>query len=185
MKIGTVILVLLLALFGSGFLLSQTMHLTEELNANQEQLARLQLEKQSLEAQYQALLNERNQLAQRATGLSVENEELHSQLDAMQTERRNLNDQIATLQNQLQVVQRSNRLVTGLANALTGHIALAILILPSLPLSMGAVYVMTHPKKTKPDARQTYSSRHQGTIQATLTRDELHQIAQQRRLKGE
>ena len=181
MRIGTVLLLLLLALFGSGFLLDRSLNLTEDLTATQEQLAQLQAQQRTIEAQYQALLTENDRLTQQVSGLTVENEDLRTRLEAMQGQRKELNDQIALLQNQLDVAQAANHVLDPLTNASAGRIALGLLIVPILPLSLGAAYIMTHPKVTHVAKQPKARTDDHETFQAAVTREELHMISQRRR----
>jgi septal ring factor EnvC (AmiA/AmiB activator) len=183
MKIGTVILLLLLSLFGSGFLLNQTMHLTDQLNTNHEQLAQLQLEKQTLEVQYQALLADRNQLAQSVERLSAENTDLYMKLDSLEAERNEINARIDVLQNELDDARAANPLLAELANVSSGRMALALLVVPILPLSISTLYMIIRQKNTHTSVRITNPRIDPESIQTALTREELHLIAQRRRSK--
>ena len=172
---------LLIALFGFGFLMDHSINLSRELTEARDQLTRMQSEMQSLQAQYQAILGERNQLTEQVSRLTNENSALQARIQSLDSERLALSAQIEILQNQLNLAKKANPLLARLIAFPKRGLAAALILVPMLPLSLGAVYVMTHPKKTDRPVTQADRTAGQESFQATLTREELHFIARRRR----
>ena len=175
MRVGTAIFLLFLALFGFGYFLAHSVNLSQELDETRQQLARLQQESRALEAQYRILLEERNRLTGQVTGLTGENENLRRRIDTLETERVALSRQIESLEGQVVLAQRANGLFGWLVS---DHGPLALLIVPALPLSLGAAYVMAHRKAANPSSRLPTNP---ATFRALLTREEMYLLRQHRR----
>ena len=175
-----VILLLLLVPIGCGFLLSSTLSLNQELTEAKDQLARMQADMQMLQAQYQALVEEKSRLAEQVSGLTGENAGLRARVETLEAERLVLTGQIDALQGKLAFIEAVNSIPAWLGSS--ARRVAALLILPVVPLSFGAVYVMTHQKATnRPAVRTKRRGQRQNTFQAELTREEFHILAQLRR----
>jgi|KBSSwiStaDraftv2_1062776.scaffolds.fasta_scaffold905784_2 hypothetical protein len=181
MRFGSIILLPLLALIGFGFFLAYSINLSSELIETRAHLAQVQAERQALEAQYQALVEEKNHLTVQLSGLAGENTDLRLRLGTLESERQTLSSQVETMQAQLNHAQRTNLLLSGLFSSSVGRLA-ATLVVPIIPLSLGAVYAITRPKGArKPTLPRSLSTEPHTKIQATLTREEFHLITQRRR----
>ena len=180
MRIGSILFLLLLALFGFGFLLSHSITLNQELTDAQDQLAHLQTQQQALEVQYQALLEERNRLTSQVSSLTADNENLRTRVSTLEAERQSLTEQIETLQKQLNLAQRANPILNWLVSAHVERLTAALLVVPILPLSLGAVYIMTYPKGAHFLAPTNNVTPGKAKYRATLTREELQWIARRR-----
>lgn len=175
------VFLLLVALFGFGFLLSHSINLTMELTKTKNQLERVQSDMQMLKAQYGALVEAKNQLTEQVARLISENNGLRIKGETLEAERLALTSQIETLQRQLDFVEKANPILAWLVSARVRSVA-ALLVVPVVPLSFGAVYMITHQKANKPTVASKKGRREsQPTFQAALTREELHFIAQHRR----
>lgn len=178
MRISTIVALPLLALIGFGYFLSHSISTSRELLETREQLAQIQAAHQALELQYQTLVQEKNSLAAQAEALRHENADLHEQVTALGTQRQALASQIEPMRTRLALLEEANPLLTQLLALPAGQLA-AFLLVPMLPLSIGAVYVMVHAKTSRNKGPQT-----EGTFQAALTREELQWIARRRRQKS-
>jgi hypothetical protein len=181
MSVGNFILLTLLALIGLRYCLAYNIGLSQELIETRRQLLQVQAERQALDAQYQSLMEEKNQLADQVSGMTNENEELRVQMKTLKDEQQVLNSQIEDLQKELKLIHKANPI---LAWFFAGPIekVVAILLLPILPLSLGAAYIMTHAKEIRgTGATVSYSGQRQTTFQVGVTREELHLIALHRR----
>ena len=175
--LGNVILLLLLALGGFGFLLSYSLNLTRELAETKSQLARMQSEVQTFEARYQALAEEKNRLTELVSGLNSENAGLRTRVQSLETERLELAGQIETLQKQVALTREADPIIAWLVSTTTGRLA-TLFLLPAVPLSFGAVYIIARRKAT---ASLKSREGDQATVQAVLTREEFHFIVERRR----
>jgi cell division protein FtsB len=185
MRVGTAILLPLLALFGFGFFLAFSFNLSRELIETRNQLTGLQTEKQALEAKYQALIVETNRLTGQVSGLTSENEDLRRRIDTLEVERVSLTHEIETLQGQLALAQKANSLFAWLVSGPAERSPLALLVIvPMLPLSLGTAYVIGHHKGRRPPVRPANRLEpSSATFQGLLTREEFHIIAQYRKLR--
>jgi hypothetical protein len=175
-----VIVLPLLALIGFGFCLAFNMNLTKELMETREQLARAQSERQTLEAQYLRLVQANNDLSAQISARSAENAGLQRQLETIKTERRMLSEQVTTLQNQMALFRRANPLLDSFVSSPVKKLA-AVLLLPVVPISLGAIYVRKHTKRAGGVAKRKMSTNDLDTYQVALTREELNWIERQRR----
>lgn len=182
MRVGNVVLFILLALTGFGFCLAYSINLSRELTDTRALLSQVQAERQALEAKYQALAEEKNRLASQVSDLSGKNVNLRQRVEDLKSERLLLTNQLDGLQKQLALVQKANPLLTWLLSLPAGHVAVAALMVPVVPLSLGAIYVMSHAKNIRFDGTQRKHGQ-AGLVKfhGDLTRDELHLIAQHRR----
>ena len=178
--LGSVMFVLLLALFGFGFSLAYTVSLSRQLTEMQTQLANLQGELQAVRVQYAMLLEERNQLAAQAAGLSSENAALRARIETLESERQSLGGQIQSLQRRLALIAEADSLLGWLNSSFVGRLA-ALLVVPVMPLSFGAVYILRHRRITRPQAASTKSS---APFQAALTREEFHELGRLRKSRA-
>ena len=179
MRFGDALLLLLLALIGFGFLLSHSLNLNQELTEARYQLAQTQSELRAVEAQVQALMEEKNRLTAQVAGLAGDNTALQARLDTLESDRLILRAQIETLQAQVAFVESTSPLLGWLAASPGGRVAILLLV-PALPLSFGLAYRLAHRQATQPN---TVPPAAHSTFQATLTREELHQLAQLRRAR--
>jgi cell division protein FtsB len=179
--IGSVILIVVLVLISFGFLVDYSLNLHQELIDTRDQFAHMQAEMQTLQAQYQAMVEEKNRLTEQIVGLTGDNAGLRARIETLEADRRALMGQIDTLQSKLALIENANPILVWLVSSSDGRVA-ALLVLPILPLSFGAVYVMTHQKSTNLPAASTKGlSLGQTTFQAALTREEFHLITRHRR----
>jgi cell division protein FtsB len=179
--LGNVILLLLLAIFGFGFSLAHILNLARELADARQQIGDLHAEMKILRSRFQELELERDRLAIQVQELAGANAELQAQNDRLEAERLRLVSQIEALQKQLAQIESKSRALESLV-AFTRERLAALLLFPILPLSFGAVYVMARRKIAIPSARSRNDRKsEQSIIQTTLTREELHLIAQHRR----
>lgn len=186
MRVGTAFLLPLLALFGFGFFLAYSFTLSRELSESRTQFAQLQAERQILDAQYQALLQEKNRLTGQVSNLSGENESLRRQVNTLATQGLLLSNQVESLQGQLDLAKRLNPLLAWLIPVPSQPGALAFLIVPMVPLSLGAAYIITRRKAINPLKRPAKRWELDPTIcQALLTREEFHIILMYRRFRSE
>jgi len=172
--LGNTIFLLLAALFGFGFLLAYSLNITKELTETRAQLTRIQI-------QYQAMVDEKNRMAEQVSGLTGENTTLQSRVEAQEAERHALTSQIETLEMQLDIIEKANPFLAWLVTTSKGRVAATLLVVPIAPLSLAAMYRMFYPKATNLPTLVNSHQRGGATIQASLTRDELHLIAQRRR----
>jgi cell division protein FtsB len=174
MRFSNIVLLLLITLVGFGFLLSHTINLQEELTQTRSQLARM-------EAELQALIEEKALLTGQVSGLSNENDGLRARVEALEAERLALTDQIDILQRKLALVEVANPILIWPLSTSVGRVA-ALVGLPMVPLSLGAAYVMNYKRATQlPAIRRCGTGRTQTTFQGALTREEFHLIALRRR----
>jgi len=181
-SLANTVFLLIVALFGLGFLLDHSINLSRELTETRAQLTRMQAEVQSLQAQYQAILNEKNQLYGQVSKLANENSALQARVQTLDSERQALDAQITVLQRQVYLIQNASPWLAWLVSIPKGHLMTALIFVPVLPLSLGAVYVVTHSRNTSP---RFHLLNRTGTphdqIQATLTREEVRFLARHRR----
>jgi hypothetical protein len=184
MRFSNIVLLLLITLVAFGFLLSHSINLNEQLTQTRDQLAQAEADVQRLEGQYQAIVQEKNQLAGQVSGLNNINEGLQARVETFEAERLALTAQIEELQNKLALMEAAHPILTWLLSSPTGRV-IAMVVLPLVPLSLGTVYVIANKKVTNlPTSQRSGSGGSQITFQATLTREEFHLIAMRRRSRS-
>lgn len=180
-SLGSVFLLLLLSIFGFGFLSAYCYDLYQQVVQIKAETEYLLTEMDALEAQYQALVTERDRLKQQVSALSAENANLLQRIQSLEAERETLSGQLRDLQTQLALLEKATPLLTWLDHKLAEGLV-ALLIVPLLPLSMRMVYVIarrheTHQTAILPKEAGIASQE----FQAALTREEFHLLAQHRR----
>jgi hypothetical protein len=180
-SLGNTIFLLLVALFGFGFLLAYSFNLMKELTDTKGQLTQMQAEMQALQIQYQTAVDEKNKLTEQVSGLISENTALQIRVRTLEAEHQALTGNIEALQMQLDLVEKAHPLLAWLVSTSQGHITTALLVVPVVPLSLAAMYIMVHPKTTNPYIPANRLEKGQTTIRTALTREEFHLIAQYRR----
>ena len=179
--LGSVLFLLFLAIFGFGFSLSHSFNLTKELATTRQQINALQAEKQDLQSHYQNLELENKRLATQLQEQRGENADQQAQLERLETERAALARQIEMYQNRLAALEKVHPLLTWLNNSSAGRFA-SLIVLPSLPLSLGAIYIFKSRKRTASQPQRSSISpvRHHKQL-VVLTLEECHMLAQLRR----
>ena len=183
--IGNIIMVQLMALFGCGFLVAYSLNITQELTETKEQLAQTQMELRTLEAQYQAVIEEKKQLKEQIMELTSENTDLLAKVESLEVEKQILSDKIFTIQNKLEILEKNNPVLTWLASSPAKYFTV-LFVLPIVPISFGTAYVISYQKKKKAFQahRMNNQRENQSTVLTKLTRDEFHIIAQYRRYRS-
>jgi len=169
----------MLVFVGFGFLLSQSLNLYQQLVVTKRELAIRQAELDKLQEKYQALVEERNRLSEQVTGLSQANTTLQARVAELDAERTALRSQIDDLQREQKVMEEFVPLFVWLDSNPFGRLT-ALVLLPFMPLSFGVFYAAIHRRTVRPTKIQSETT---GTIQATLTRDEIHDLAKRRKLQ--
>lgn len=181
MRTGNVILLILLVLIGFGFLLYYSIDLTRELAQTRNDLAQMQAAMQSLEAQYQALLEENERLNGQVAGLTEQNVALQSQLRTLEDQTDALDEQVQVLQAKLALMEQAHPILAWLASSSPYRLA-ALFVMPMVPITFGVVYVAAHRKTAGPGAAPaTRGAGSQPAVHAALTPEEFQLIMQRRR----
>ena len=176
--LGSVLLILVLALFGFGFSLAHNLTQAQELATTRQQLAALQAQNQQLQLRYQQLELQRQQLSGQVQGLSSENANLQARINDLEMERTALAAQIDTYQNRLAILEQAHPLIRWLTNSPSGWVA-SLIVLPGLPLSFGAIYIFK--ARNRSTKSHPPSPDRANQVQALLTPEECHLIAKHRR----
>jgi predicted RNase H-like nuclease (RuvC/YqgF family) len=171
----------MVAIFASGFLLAHTINITQEMSELKANLARTQDELRSLDALYQAAIEEKNILIDQNTQLSDENTVLNARIKVLETERQTIKSQLEILQERLTSIEKTNSILTWLGSSAVGRVA-TILSIPIVPLSFGTIYMISCFKKNSQILRG--NGRMQDTYQILLTREEIQFLARRRRSLG-
>jgi hypothetical protein len=177
MRTGNVILFILLVLIGFGFLLYYSIDMTRELTETREHLTQVQAAMQTLEIQYQVLVEENGRLNGQVVGLTEQNTALQSRLTIMENERITLQGQIEILQGHLADYEKAHSFITWLESSPSVRLATALIVVPGVPISFGVVYMATHHKAS---ASHRTPGENLPPFQTTLTPEEFQFLVQRR-----
>ena len=181
MRFSDIVLLLLITLVAFGFLLSHSINLNEQLTQTRVQLAETQAAMQELNNKYQIIAWEKAHLTEQVSGLRIDNVNLQARVETLEAERLTLTAQMEELQSKLALIEAATPTLVWLVSNPMG-LALAWIVIPIVPISLGTVFVMTHKKPTNATASHGNGKRgSQTTIQAVLTRDEFHLVAMRRK----
>ncbi len=182
MRIGSVLVVLLIVLVGSGFLLSNNIHTYQDLNIAKQQIEQTNREKEALQEQLNAAKTQIAELNQKVEQLASQIQSLQDQVRQFQEENRTLKDQNAHLQQQISQLHALIPLSEYLAAAFSSPLSLAV-FLPIIPISAVATYVLVRSKKhvNQRKSQEIQSTDSRRTIWAQLTEEEMKHLIKMRR----
>ena len=182
MRIGSILAVLLIVLIGSGFLLSNNLHIQHDLNIAKQQLEQINGEKGALQEQLNVAKVQLAESGQKVEQLLSQIQSLQNQVRQLQEENKILKDQNAQLRQQNLQLHALVPLSAYLVAALSSPLSLAI-FLPIIPISAVATYVLVRSRK-QIDQRKKKGVRPTGgqrTIWVQLTEEEVNQVIKIRR----
>lgn len=176
MRIGSAVIFLFLALVALGFLLSNSISMYQE-------LGEVKNENQRLVQQISALQTERDALVEELTASEHQVEYLKNQLALRQEQSRRLEEENihlrrknSTLQSQIEAIGLVNKAWSSIPSSLN-----LMLLLPILPITAAASYVLVRYSKTRNQAQKVRDQRLKTLVQ--LTDDEVKEIIRIRRKK--
>lgn len=177
MKIGSAITFLLLALIALGFLLSDSINTREELVQIQQQNQQLSQELQTMQVERDAANESLAKSEQKINELTQQNLAQQEQIRNLIEENANLKEQNSALQSQTEAL----KLFSSLRSTFPRSLSLALL-LPVIPVSMAATYVIVRYNKNHAQ-RKTTKDKSQRKTAVQLTDDEVKEIIRIRRSK--
>ena len=142
MKIGSAITFLLLALIALGYLLSDNINTREELVQIRQQNQQLSQEVLAIQAERDAANESLAKSEQKITELTRQNLAQQEQIRNLSEENANLKEQNSVLQGQTEALKFFNSLRSSFSRSLS-----LALLLPIIPVSMAATYVIVRYNK--------------------------------------
>ena len=173
-----IVFLFLLVVIGFGFLLSDRIHIGNDLDVARDQLAGTKEILSQREIENEALKLENERLVAQINALTSENQGLRAQINTLVNERVVLLSQQKAAQSNFSLVAQENLLLEWFTSTPWRPLVAALLFLPVLPLSVGAAYIVTRRKATIPSPEQS-----NGLIDFSL--EEYRLIVQRRKILDE
>lgn len=175
MKIGSAITFLLLALIALGYLLSDNINTREELVQVRQQNQQLSQEIQAIQAERDVANKSLAKSEQTVGELTQQNISQQEQIRRLSEESTTLKEQNAILHSQTKALKFFN----SIGSSFTGSLSLALL-LPLIPVSMAATYVIVRNNK-KHNQNQSVKKSDQRKTLVQLTDEEIKEVIRNRR----
>jgi cell division protein FtsB len=180
MKIGSAIILLLLALIILGYLLSDDINARKELDQMGQLNDQLAKEKNAIENQLGRATAEITDLRRRNETLSKEKTLLEGQITQILSEYGSVKNQNAQLQAQINTVNKGDALISHLTNLNSGSLMLSLFV-PLLPISIAGGLLISRNGKSHHQSLVKKSGSTKHVLSMYVTNEEMKLIRQIRR----
>jgi len=176
----TVFVLLFLIFIGSGFLLSDNIHMQQDLNNIKQQNTQFLRDIKTMQDQVGIVNAENAKFKDHIGQLAQSNAVLENQIRNLQQENLAIKDQNTQLQSQLDRMTKLNQLTGNLIGFFSQSLNLAFLV-PILPVSLAATIVLYRYKQRYNGSRKIQPAMSRRNITVQLTEEELKEIVKMRR----
>lgn len=149
MRAGQILLILLLVLIGFGFLLSESIHMYEQLSLSQTKIADLEGELRVIEERYQTSTSENEQLKKQIEQIISEKQQLQLQFDNLRMENSFLRGQNLQLKWENDQLASASPILAYVVRVSSSNLKLAAFI-PVLPILAGLTLIVKRRLKKRP-----------------------------------